>query len=119
MVKGIFYQVWKMNNYKNIFLVDDDNMTPYISKGDLVVYRPMMLNQRLFSSVYVVEYRGKKQVARVQFLASGKMRLIFDNKKKIDFESYEICRVIFIGHVIARFFKDGSYKIDYPSFFKK
>lgn len=110
-----------MTPTKNIFLVYDNNMKPFISKGDLVVYAPMILNQRLYNSVYVVEYRGEKQVARVQFLVSGGMRLLFDSRDKttIEFKYHERGRVIFIGHVIARYFKNGSYKIDYPFSFNQ
>ncbi len=110
-----------MTSNKNIFLVNDNNMNPWISKGDLIVYAPMILNQRLYSSVYVIEYKGRKQVARVQFLVSGGMRLLFDSdiKKMIEFKYHERGRVIFIGHVIARFFKNGSSKIDYPFSFNQ
>jgi len=105
-----------MTPTKNIFLIEDDNMKPFVSKGDLVVFEPMALNQRVYNGVYIVEYRGKKQVVRVQFLIRGDMLLIFDNKENdtIKFKYHERGRVIFIGHVVARYFKDGSYKIDYP-----
>lgn len=110
-----------MTPTKNIFLIDDNNMKPFISKGDLVVYEPMILNQRVYSSVYVVEYRDKKQVARVQPLVRGGMRLLFDSgdKRMIELDYHERGRVIFIGHIVARYFKDGSYKIDYPFSFNQ
>ena len=105
---------------KNIFLVNNNDMSPFINKGDVVTYEPIQSNRRLYNSVYVVEYRGQKVVARVQLLIKGGMLLIFDGERKtIKFEQHERMRVIFIGHVIARFFKDGEQKIDYPFSFNQ
>jgi len=95
---------------KNIFLVNDDDMTPYVNKGDAVIFEPIQGLKRLYSSVYIVEYRGKQFVSRVQILISGGMRLLFDSgkKKMIEFEQHERMRVVFIGHVTDRILKDGE-----------
>ena len=82
---------------KNIFKVENDDMHPYVGKGDIVIYEPMKLGFRVVSDVYIVECNGTQRVARVQRLIKGGLSLI-----------YEVNRVIFIGHVIARIFKDGE-----------
>lgn len=93
-----------------IFFVDNNDMTPFVSKGDLVIYEPMRLGHRMANSIYVVEYRGKKMVARVQFLIAGGMRLIFDGvgRKTITFQAHEKMRVIFVGHVVGSISKHGK-----------
>ena len=63
---------------KNLFLVNNNDMSPFINKGDVVTYEPIQPNRRLYNSVYVVEYRGKKIIARVQLLIKGGMLLVFD-----------------------------------------
>ena len=105
---------------EHLFLVSDNNMSPYLSKGDLAIFEPMQLGS-VYNSVYLVEYRGKKMVVRVQLLIRGDMLLIFDSgdKKTIRFKSHERMRVVFIGHVIARFTRDKELKKDYPFSFNQ
>ena len=101
---------------KNIFLVNDDDMTPYVNKGDAVIFEPIERGQRLYKSVYVVEYRGQQFTARVQPLVTGGMRLLFDGnrRKTVEFEQHERTRVVFIGHVIGIVTKEGEQISNYP-----
>ena len=103
---------------KNIFKVENDDMHPYVGKGDIVIYEPMKLGFRVVSDVYIVEHNGTQRVARVQMLVRGGMSLIFDgdNKKTKKFQVYEMSRVIFIGHVTARIFKSGE-RVEGHSFY--
>ena len=95
---------------KNLFLVNDNNMNPYVSKGDVIIFEPMQLGYRTPSDVYVVEYNGKQMVARINFFIKGEMALIFngDKTKLLKFEEHERGRVVFIGHVIGRVLKSGE-----------
>jgi len=95
---------------KNIFKVENDDMHPYVGKGDIVIYEPIKLGFRIVSDVYIVEYNGTQRVARVQRLIKGGLSLIFDgdNKKTKKFREHEMSRVIFIGHVVARILKSGE-----------
>lgn len=95
---------------QNLLLVDNDDMNPYVSKGDVVIFEPMRLDRRLHSSVYVVELNAKKMVARIQLLIRGGIRLIFDGNKEglIYLKQSEKGQVILIGHVTGRVLKDGE-----------
>ena len=103
---------------KNIFEVKNDDMHPYIGKGDIVIHEPMQLGVRMASDVYIIEYNGTQRVARVQMLVRGGMSLIFDGDKgkTKTFKEHEMNRVIFIGHVIARIFKSGE-RVEGHSFY--
>ena len=105
---------------KNIFKVENDDMHPYVGRGDIVIYEPMQLGFRVVSDVYIIEYNGTRRVARVQMLVKGGMSLIFDRDKgkTKNFKEYEMNRVIFIGHVIARIFKNGE-RVEGYSFYPK
>ena len=90
-----------MTPNKNIFLVNNNNMNPYINKGDTAVFEPMKLGYRMASSIYIIEYKGIKMIARVQLLIKGGICLIFDGAKhnNIKIEQSELEEVVFIGHV--------------------
>jgi signal peptidase I len=112
-----------MSFNKNLFLVPNDDMHPYVSKGDVVIFEPMQLGYRTPSSVYIVKYKGKKRIARVHFLIKGGMCLLFDGDKEktIEFKQLDCEKVVFIGHVIGRVLKSGEllngYKLYHtPSF---
>jgi phage repressor protein C with HTH and peptisase S24 domain len=95
--------------FKNMFIVECDNMKPYLKKGDVAIYEDIRPNRRLGSSVYILEVNNQRFVSRVQFLASGGIRLIYDDSKVYEeFKRDERHQVIFIRHVIGRIIKDYS-----------
>jgi len=93
---------------QNIFLINNDDMNPYVGKGDLVIFEPIQMNKQFASSVYLIDYKGKQMIARVQLLVLGGMRLLFDSdrSKTIELNQSEQQQVIFIGHITARVHKD-------------
>jgi hypothetical protein len=93
-----------MSFNKNLFLVNNDDMHPYINKGDVAIYEPMQLGQRMASSVYIVEYQSKKMIVRVQLLVQGGMCLLFDNDKgkMVKLKPHEQGEVVFIGYVTGQ-----------------
>ena len=95
---------------KNMFLVECDNMNPYLKKGDIAIYEPIQANRRFASSVYILKIRDETFVSRVQFLARGGIRLISDSNPKLreEFSKEELKNVLFIGHVIGRIIKEYS-----------
>lgn len=90
-----------MTPTKNIFLIEDDNMKPFISKGDIATFESMRIGYKMASSIYIIEYKGTKMITRVQLLIKGGISLLFDGAKhnNIKIEQSELKEVVFIGHV--------------------
>jgi len=102
-------EVLNKDFFKNMFLVECDNMKPYLKKGDVAIYEHIKPNRRLGASVYILEINNKRFVSRVQFLVRGGVRLISDDSEIYeDFTKEEMHKITFIGHVIGRVIKDYS-----------
>lgn len=99
-----------MSFTKNLFLIECESMNPFVTKGDVVIYEPMRIGYPIVQSIYLIEFKGEKMIARVQLLIKGGMNLIFDGDAKglIELEQHEREQVIFIGHVIGRVLKSGE-----------
>ena len=86
---------------QNLFLVNNDDMNPYASRGDIVIYEPIQMGERIYKCVYVVEYKGKRMIVRIHTLIRGGMCLLFDSDrdKMIELKQSERVEVIFFGRV--------------------
>jgi len=87
---------------KNIFQVRNDDMHPYASRGDIVIYEPIELGERIYKGTYIIRYQKEMMIARVQrFIKTDEMWLIFDNdlSKTIKLKKCEQIQVIFFGRV--------------------
>jgi phage repressor protein C with HTH and peptisase S24 domain len=89
-------------------------MSPYVSRGDIVVYDPRV--KRIVSNgVFVLEIEGRFIVRRVQRGLKQNIRLICDNAlfddetfEESDFvESNEEDGIVVAGHVVGRILVGG------------
>ena len=95
---------------KLIFEVTNNDMSPYLTRGDSVTYE-LIKDLRLYNSVYVVILNNIKMVVRVQVLMRGGIRIIFDSDKTnfIQLDKEQLQNLIVIGHVTGRIKKSGEH----------
>ena len=95
--------------------ITTDDMSPYVSPGDLVIYDPRV-NRIQTNGVFVLQSAGRYIVRRVQRGIKQRIRLICDNTlfgdetlSESDFA--ESCeddeRIVVIGHVVGRLLTSG------------
>jgi len=94
----------------NLFMIENNKMSPYAMRGDLVQYE-LIKDCRVICSLYVVELYGVKMLARITPLIRGGVALSFDDTftDNIELSKEQISNIVFIGHVIGLYKKSGEH----------